>query len=102
MDKVTRRSFVTAVGAASVVPATALLSATTLAAAKPAQASRAAEPADSSQAASTYLFFSAEEVLFIEAACERLIPADESGPGALGAGVPNYIDKQLGGAWGRG
>jgi gluconate 2-dehydrogenase gamma chain len=102
MDKVTRRSFVTAVGAASVVPAAALLSATTLAAAKPAQASRAAEPADSSQATSTYLFFSTEEVLFIEAACERLIPADESGPGALGAGVPNYIDKQLGGAWGAG
>jgi gluconate 2-dehydrogenase gamma chain len=102
MDKVTRRSFVTAVGAASVVPATALLSATTLAAANPAQASRAAEPADSSQATSTYLFFSTEEVLFIEAACERLIPADESGPGALGAGVPNYIDKQLGGAWGAG
>jgi hypothetical protein len=33
----------------------------------------------------TYLFFNAAEVLFIEAACERLIPADESGTGALGA-----------------
>lgn len=102
MDKVTRRSFVTAVGAASVVPATALLSATALAAAKPAQASRTAEPADASQASPTYLFFSTEEILFMEAACERLIPADEAGPGALGAGVPNYIDKQLGGAWGAG
>jgi len=49
-----------------------------------------------------YLFFNAAEVRFIEAACERLIPADESGPGALGAGVPNYLDKQLGGAWGAG
>jgi gluconate 2-dehydrogenase gamma chain len=102
VDKVTRRSFVTTVGAASVVPATALLSAAALAVAKPTKASRVAEPADSSEAAPTYLFFNTEEVLFIEAACERLIPTDESGPGALDAGVPNYLDKQLGGAWGAG
>jgi gluconate 2-dehydrogenase gamma chain len=31
-----------------------------------------------------------------------LIPADDLGPGALGAGVTNYLDKQLGGAWGAG
>jgi gluconate 2-dehydrogenase gamma chain len=88
VDKVTRRSFVTTVGAATVVPAAALLSPSV--------------PASAVAAKTTYLFFNAEEVLFIEAACERLIPADESGPGALGAGVPNYLDKQLGGAWGAG
>ena len=49
-----------------------------------------------------YLFFNAQEVEFIEAACERLIPADEIGPGAPDAWVPNYLDKQLGGAWGAG
>ena len=32
----------------------------------------------------------------------RLIPADAKWPGALEAGVPNYIDKQLAGAWGAG
>jgi gluconate 2-dehydrogenase gamma chain len=32
----------------------------------------------------------------------RLIPPDELGPGALEAGVPNYIDLQLHGAWGAG
>src|SRR5262249_10074617 len=42
------------------------------------------------------------EAQFIEAACERLIPADELGAGAQEAGVPNYLDKQLGGAWGAG
>ena len=31
-----------------------------------------------------------------------MIPADEAGPGAIGAGVPNYLDKQLAGAWGAG
>src|SRR3984957_18189135 len=100
MAKVTRRSFVTSVGAASVVPAAALVTATTAA---PADAATAAKtPSDAASGKPVYLFFNADEVLFIEAACERLIPADELGPGALGAGVPNYLDKQLGGAWGAG
>jgi gluconate 2-dehydrogenase gamma chain len=98
MDKVTRRSFVTTVGAATVVPAGALL-----APSAPAAAAHPAKlPGVVDAVKPTYLFFNAEEVLFIESACERLIPADESGPGALGAGVPNYLDKQLGGAWGAG
>jgi len=96
MDKVTRRSFVTTVGAASVVPAAALLSPAAQAVVAP------NAPAASQPAKSTYLFFNAEEVLFIEAACERLIPADEAGPGAVGAGVCNFLDRQLGGAWGAG
>jgi gluconate 2-dehydrogenase gamma chain len=50
----------------------------------------------------TYLFFNREEAAFIEAAVARLIPGDKRDPGALEAGVPNYIDKQLGGAWGAG
>jgi gluconate 2-dehydrogenase gamma chain len=50
----------------------------------------------------TYLFFNHEEAAFIEAAVVRLIPADEQWDGALEAGVPNFIDKQLGGAWGAG
>jgi gluconate 2-dehydrogenase gamma chain len=94
MEKVTRRSFVTTVGAASVVPAAALLPVTQSATSAPLPAAQPANP--------IYLFFNAEEVLFIEAACERLIPADEAGPGAIGAGVPNYLDKQLAGAWGAG
>jgi gluconate 2-dehydrogenase gamma chain len=98
MDKVTRRSFVTTVGVATLMPATALLSPTAPAAA-PASTknSNIAPPAETA-----FLFFNSHELLFIEAACERLIPADESGPGALGAGVPNYLDEQLGGAWGAG
>jgi gluconate 2-dehydrogenase gamma chain len=52
--------------------------------------------------ATTYLFFNTAEAAFIEAATARLIPADEKWPGALEAAVPNYIDKQLAGAWGAG
>ncbi len=49
-----------------------------------------------------YAFFSADEAAFVEAAVARLIPADELGPGALEAGVPQFIDRQLAGPWGRG
>jgi gluconate 2-dehydrogenase gamma chain len=55
----------------------------------------------SKQVETQYLFFNREEAQFIEAAVARLIPTDEH-PGAIEAGVPNYIDKQLGGAWGGG
>lgn len=50
----------------------------------------------------TYIFFNREEAAFIESAVARLIPADAKWPGALEAGVANYIDKQLAGAWGAG
>src|SRR5882672_2921055 len=52
--------------------------------------------------ATTYLFFNTEEAAFIEAAVARLIPKDEQWDGALEAGTPYYIDKQLAGAWGAG
>jgi gluconate 2-dehydrogenase gamma chain len=50
----------------------------------------------------TYLFLNSDEASFVEAAVARLIPEDDQWPGALKAGVPNYIDKQLAGAWGVG
>src|SRR5258708_3117813 len=52
--------------------------------------------------AKAYVFFNPAEAAFIEAAVARLIPRDENGPGALEAGVPDYIDRQLAGAWGAG
>ncbi|SFE18846.1 gluconate 2-dehydrogenase gamma chain [Lentibacillus persicus] len=33
-------------------------------------------------------------------ATERIFPEDENGPGAIGLGVPYYIDHQLAGLWG--
>ena len=40
-------------------------------------------------------YFTAEEWAFLNAAVARLIPADEQGPGAVQAGVPEYIDRQM-------
>jgi gluconate 2-dehydrogenase gamma chain len=49
-----------------------------------------------------YQFFNADEAAFIEAAVDTLIPSDETGPGALEAGVATFIDRQMAGAYGRG
>jgi gluconate 2-dehydrogenase gamma chain len=51
---------------------------------------------------SGYVFFAAAEAAFIEAAVARLIPNDPAGPGAVEAGVPFFLDRQLAGRFGRG
>ncbi|MBB3257892.1 gluconate 2-dehydrogenase gamma chain [Paraburkholderia bannensis] len=40
-------------------------------------------------------YFTADEWQFLQAAVDRLIPADSHGAGALAAGVPEYIDRQM-------
>lgn len=40
-------------------------------------------------------FFTEEEYAFIKAAVALLIPKDQLGPGALEAGVPEFIDRQM-------
>jgi gluconate 2-dehydrogenase gamma chain len=47
-------------------------------------------------------FFKPAEAAFIEAAVGRLIPDDSVGPGAVQAGVPFFLDRQLDGPYGRG
>lgn len=46
-------------------------------------------------------FFTAAEARVVEAACSRIFPTDESGPGAKEAGVVIFIDRQLAGPYGR-
>ncbi|KVP70015.1 gluconate 2-dehydrogenase [Burkholderia ubonensis] len=64
------------------------------AAATTAGGARAAS-ADAAQAPYKPTFFDAREWAFIQAAVDRLIPADAEGPGALEAGVPEFIDRQM-------
>jgi gluconate 2-dehydrogenase gamma chain len=40
-------------------------------------------------------FFNSSEWAFVLAACERLIPADNIGPSAGQAGVPEFIDRHM-------
>lgn len=60
-------------------------------------AAQAAETPAAPQKARDYQpnWFTAEEFAFITAAVARLIPSDERGPGALEAGVPEFIDRQM-------
>lgn len=99
-----RRIFLRSIGGAGVATATATASVAaaataTVAAQAPATSTREREAIRQSRA---YTFLNPAEARFVEAAVARLIPSDDAGPGAIEAGVPNYIDKQLGGAWGAG
>src|SRR5262245_42196973 len=86
----------------AVIKATGIVGATMLPVALESHQASAQGPGSGSAQSTTYLFFNAEEAAFIEAAVARLIPADDKWPGAIEAGVPNYIDKQLNAAWGAG
>jgi gluconate 2-dehydrogenase gamma chain len=92
MPKMTRRQVLAAT--ATAIPAVGLLT----------RAVAAPSPERRSLRASQhpYSFFDATEANFIEAACERLIPANSSGPGARDTGVPRYLDRHLADAWGNG
>jgi gluconate 2-dehydrogenase gamma chain len=48
----------------------------------------------------TCQYLTQPESRFLDAAVERLIPADDLGPGAKDAGVTYFIDQQLGSVWG--
>ncbi|WP_315386060.1 gluconate 2-dehydrogenase subunit 3 family protein [uncultured Stenotrophomonas sp.] len=55
-----------------------------------------ATPADSAAAKDyTPEFLNAAEWAFITAACDRLIPSDETGPGAVESGVPEFLDRHM-------
>lgn len=45
-------------------------------------------------------YFTDGEWAFLQAACGRLIPADENGPGAVELGVPEFIDREMEGSFG--
>jgi gluconate 2-dehydrogenase gamma chain len=40
-------------------------------------------------------FFTPDEWRFVNAACDRLIPHDEHGPGAIELGVPEFLDRHM-------
>jgi gluconate 2-dehydrogenase gamma chain len=58
--------------------------------------------ADAPVGGSESVFFSPAERAFIEPALDRLIPKDPTGPSAIEADVHVFLDRQLGGPYGRG
>jgi gluconate 2-dehydrogenase gamma chain len=67
--------------------------------AAPAQAQQQAAAAAASPG---YSFLSLEEAAFVEALVDHMVPADELSPKGTDIGINIYIDRALGGAWGRG
>src|SRR5262252_8048344 len=88
MSEISRRTFLT-IGSLSVVACAA--------------DQREVAPLDLSEETRTTapLFLNKPERDFVAAAAERMIPTDELGPGAIAAGVPEFIDRQLGGSYGQ-
>src|SRR5207344_1629526 len=49
-----------------------------------------------------YSFLNLEEAAFVEALVDHMIPADELSPKGTDIGINIFIDRSLGGAWGKG
>jgi gluconate 2-dehydrogenase gamma chain len=49
-----------------------------------------------------YTFLNANEAAFVEAFVDVIVPADEFTPSGTDLGLATFIDRQLGGAWGKG
>ncbi|HEV7665697.1 MAG TPA: gluconate 2-dehydrogenase subunit 3 family protein [Chloroflexota bacterium] len=63
-----------------------------------AQAQPQAQPAPSTTPGFEY--FTPFQAAIVSAACARIIPTDDTGPGATEAGVVYFIDRQISGAYG--
>lgn len=106
-DSVSRKDFVAAIGAlttATAVPqaAEAAVTERTHSATQPHIAPHHAAPPLKPLGSNpeAYITFTGPEARFVEAAVERLIPADDLSPGAREAGVAYFIDQQLDGQYG--
>lgn len=80
----------------AIVPAAALITAATGCTSNTAPAVATVNgPSPKLQTPYQPMFFHADEWAFIQSAVARLIPSDNTGPGALEAGVPEFIDRQM-------
>jgi len=78
-------------GAAAATTTTAAISTS------PAAAAEAATPA-----AQGYAFLNLDEAAFVEALVDHMVPADDLTPKGTDLGIATFIDRALGGAWGKG
>jgi gluconate 2-dehydrogenase gamma chain len=101
-DQPNRRDFLKRLGTVGATGVVAAVGVDAPANAEPQAAAAAAAPAASAPVSHAYTFFSPPEAAFIEAAVDRLIPADDLTPGGTDCGVAIFIDRQLAGAWGTG
>jgi gluconate 2-dehydrogenase gamma chain len=100
-QRLSRRRLLTAGAVVTAVPVATAAAAALGGADVPFKEGQANAPAEV-DATRGWIWFTEAEAAFVGAAVARLIPADELGPGAVEAGVPTFIDRQLAGPFGRG
>ena len=100
-DSPDRRKFLKGLGLVGAASVAAIVPAETVDAAQ-AAAQAGAKPAAAADTPHAYVFFTAPEAAFVEAAASTFIPADDLTPNGTDCGVPAFIDRQLAGAWGSG
>ena len=99
--EVPRRNFLKLIGVGGA--ATALpLGETRAASSASAQPAPAGGNSTVTAATPSNVFFNSVEAQFVDAAVDTLIPSDARGPGALELGVSVFIDRQMGGSYGKG
>ena len=64
--------------------------------------SAAATPSPAAPAAQGYSFLNLDEAAFVEALVDHMVPADDLTPSGTDLGIAIFIDRALGGAWGKG
>ena len=105
-DALSRRNLLKVAGAAGAAamaqPAGATPRQLAQASIAPPAEQRAPESSPHPSSPDVLFFFNDVEAKFVEAAVERLIPADPEWPGAAWAGVLTFIDRQLAAAFGAG
>jgi gluconate 2-dehydrogenase gamma chain len=98
-DQPDRRAFLRQIGTVGVTGVAAIAGGPPVA---DAAVDHAQRPASAEPVPHAYTFLTPPEAAFVEAAVDRLIPADELTPGGTACGVAVFIDRQLSGAWGNG
>jgi gluconate 2-dehydrogenase gamma chain len=93
-EGVARREFLKVAAAGGAAAATAGAAPAAAVAQQPAASNAAPAP--------VYGFLNLEEQAFVEALVDHMVPADDLTPKGTDLGLNIYIDRALGGAWGRG
>ena len=97
-----RRAFLKGLGTVGATGVASMVSADAVAEPQATPPPAPAGPTQPAETAHAHVFLSPPEAAFIEAAVDRLIPADDLSPSGTDCGVATFIDRQLAGAWGSG
>jgi gluconate 2-dehydrogenase gamma chain len=63
---------------------------------------QAATPSSAAAHSTGYTYLKPQEVLFVEAVVDHMVPKDELTPSGTEIGIATYIDRALAGSWGKG